>query len=169
MKKVKGTSFIEILVVVAIFAVLGLLVSRVILVTLRGSNKSEALVKVRENLDYALAVMERQIRNANEVLPCTNNPTTQLDYKDQTGKASSFACITNGSDVYVASGSARLTNNEVVITSANCLIFTCIRSSGTNQPSVMITLEARDAHATSIESAKVSSSTQIFLRTYGSN
>lgn len=72
--------------------------------------------------------------------------------------------MTNGSDVYVASGSARLTNNEIIITQCN---MTCVPSSGSNQPSVTITLEGKDAHATSIETAKVSSSTEIFLRTYG--
>lgn len=167
MKKIHGTSFIEILVVMAIFAILGLLVSRIILVTLRGSNKSEALVKVRENLDYALAVMERQLRNANGVAPCTGTSSTRIDYTDELGNSSYFECITSGSgsDVYVGSGLGRLTNNEVVITFCNIVC----ASSGTSQPSVTITLEARDAHATSIESAKVSSSTQIFLRTYGSN
>jgi len=164
MKKTRGTSFIEILVVVAIFAILGLLVSRITLVTLRGSNKSEALVKVRENLSYAMAVMERQLRNADEVAPCTGSAGTRVDYKDELGTPTYFACITSGSDVYVASGSARLTNNDVVITSCS---ITCVPSSGTNQPSVAITLEARDARPTSIESAKVSSSTQIFLRNYG--
>lgn len=160
----QGMSFIEILLVVAIFAILGILIGRITLVTLRGSNKSAALVKVRENLDYTIAVMERQIRNAEAVSPCPNTSPTRLDYKDSQGLASFFACVTSGTDVYVASGAARLTNNEVVVTSCT---FTCNPSTGINQDSVSINLEARDARSTSIESAKVSATTQIFLRTYG--
>lgn len=160
----KGMSFIEILIVVAIFAILGILVGRVTLLTLRGSNKSDALVKVRENLDYTIAVMERQIRNAEEVLPCPNPSPTRVDYKNSQGIADYFACVTSGNDVYVASGSARLTTNEVVVISCNII---CTPSTGNNQTSVSISLEARDARSVSIESARVSASTQIFLRTYG--
>jgi Tfp pilus assembly protein PilE len=163
-KRERGTSFIEILIVVAVFAILGLLVARVTLVTLRGSNKSEALIKVRENLDYAMAVMERQIRNA-EGVTCPNTSPTKLEYKDDRDFATYFACVMSGGggDSYVASGSARITNNEIVITACT---FTCTPSTGLNQDSVSINLEARDARSTSIESAKVSATTQIFLRTY---
>ncbi len=163
-KNKQGMSFIEILLVVSIFAILGILVGRITLLTLRGSNKSDALIKVRENLDYAIAVMERQIRNAEAVSPCPNASPTRLDYKDSQGSAAYFACVTSGSDVYVASGSARLTNNEIVVTSCT---LTCNPSTGINQNSVSINLEARDARSTSIESARVSATTQIFLRTYG--
>lgn len=163
-KNIRGMSFIEILLVVAIFAILGILVGRITLLTLRGSNKSDALIKVRENLDYSIAVMERQIRNAEDVIPCPNASPTRLDYIDGQGASAYFACVTSGTDVYVASGSARLTNNEVVVTSCS---ITCTPSTGLNQKSVNIYIDARDARSASIETAKVSASTQIFLRTYG--
>jgi hypothetical protein len=167
MKKKKfflGVSFIEILVVVAIFAILGVLVGRITLITLRGSNRSDALVKVRENLDYSLAVMERQIRNAEAVSPCPNPDTTRIDFFDRDGLASSFSCQSIGPTGYVASGSARLTSNEIKITACS---FTCTPAAGGNvQPSVMISLEGASANISGIEAANVTATTTIFLRTY---
>lgn len=159
----KGVSLIEILIVVAIFAVLGLLISRVILTTLRGSNRSDSLVKVRDNLDYALSVMERQIRNAESVSPCPNPDTDRIDFRDSNGIATYFACTNVGNSGYVASGSARLTNDQVAITTCSLV---CTPASGRVPPSVDISLEARGANQTGVERAIVTAVTKIFLRTY---
>ena len=159
----KGVSLIEILIVVAIFAVLGLLISRVILTTLRGSNRSDSLVKVRDNLDYALSVMERQIRNAESVSPCPNPDTTRVDFRDSNGIATYFACTNVGATGYVASGSARLTNDEVAITACSLI---CTAGTGGVPPAIDISLEARGANQTGVERAIVTIATKIFLRTY---
>ncbi len=158
-----GVSLIEIIIVVAIFSVLGVLVSRVILTTLRGSNRSESLVRVRENLDYALAVIERQIRNADGVSPCPNPDSLRIDYKSSQGISTYFACMNIGSVGYIASGSARLTSDEINIFSCS---FVCSPASGKVPPSVSVNLEARDINATGIEAARVTVATKIFLRTY---
>ena len=159
----KGVSLIEIIIVVAIFSVLGVLVSRVILTTLRGSNRSGSSVRVRENLDYALAVMERQIRNAEDASPCPNADPLRIDYRNESGTATYFACVSPGANGYVASGSARLTSDEVTISSCS---FTCFPASGRVPPSVSINLEAKDVNAVGIEAAVVTATTRIFLRTY---
>ena len=159
----KGVSLIEILIVVTIFAVLGLLVSRVILTTLRGSNRSDSLVKVRDNLDYALSVMERQLRNAESVSPCPNPDTTRIDFKDSDGISAYFACTNVGSAGYVASGSARLTSDQVSIIACS---LTCSPAAGRAPPSVNISLEARGANQAGVERAIVTAATKIFLRTY---
>jgi prepilin-type N-terminal cleavage/methylation domain-containing protein len=163
-KREKGVSFIEILIVVAIFSILGVLVGRIILTTLRGSNRSDSLVKVRENLDYSLAVMERQIRNSEGVSPCPNPDTSRVDFRNEEGLVTSFSCVgVGGGSGYIASGSARLTSEEVDI---NACSFSCSPASGNVQPSVAISLEAQDANVTGIEAAKVTTATTIFLRTY---
>ena len=160
----KGISLIEILIVVAIFAVLGVLISRVILTTLRGSSRSDNLVKVRDNLDYALSIMERQIRNAESVSPCPNSPPyTRIDFRDSNGIAAYFACTNVGASGYVASGSARLTSDQVAITACSLV---CNAASGRVPPSVDISLEARGANQTGVERAMVTAVTKIFLRTY---
>lgn len=159
----RGVSLIEILIVVAIFAVLGVLISRVILTTLRGSSRSDNLVKVRDNLDYALSVMERQIRNADSVSPCPNSDTTRIDFRDSNGTATYFACTNVGSAGYVASGSARLTSDQVAITACS---LTCTPAAGRVPPAIDISLEARGANQAGVERAIVTAATKIFLRTY---
>ncbi|KKW14525.1 MAG: hypothetical protein UY55_C0007G0001 [Candidatus Jorgensenbacteria bacterium GW2011_GWB1_50_10] len=161
--RTKGVSFIEILVVIAIFAILGILVARITVVTLRGTNRSDSLVKVRENMEFSLAVMERGIRNAEVVNPCPNPDTTVLNYSDADGVPTSFSCVNVGATGYVASGSARLTSDEIKITACS---LSCSPGSGGVNPSVTISLEAADARATGIEAAKASATTIIFLRTY---
>lgn len=152
----KGISLIEILVVIMIFAILGILISRVILVTLRGSGKSDSLVKVRENLSYSLAVIEREIRNA-ETITCPSS--TQVNYTNSRGTSTYFSC----SGSRVASGSAWLTSDEVSITACS---FTCTAASGHVPPSVTISLEAKDATITGVVAAQATVTTKIFLRTY---
>jgi prepilin-type N-terminal cleavage/methylation domain-containing protein len=158
-----GMSLLEVLVVVAIFAILGILVTRAVILTLQGSQKSDSLVKVRENLDYSLSIIERQIRSANSITPCPNPDSTIINYLDQSGNASSFSCVTNGTDSYIASGSARLTSNNVGITSCS---IACTVSGGINPPLVTIDLTLKDAFASGVQNTTVSSSTQIYLRSY---
>ena len=146
MKNNNGISMIEILIVIAIFAVLGVLSTRVIALSLQGSQKGDEQIKARENLDYAVSVIERQLRNAESITSCT---ASSLLYKDLLNGDSSFSCA----DGYVASGSARLTSEKVNVTS--CL-FTCTEGTQTTPPKVAIDIQA----------GSVSISTEINLRTY---
>ena len=152
----KGISLLEILVVITVFSILAILATMAIVLTLRGTRKSEALVRVRSNVDYSLAIMERNIRNAESFINC-GSETNVISYLDENGSLSSFSCETD----YIASGSARLTSEEVEIISCS---FTCDDS--TSPPSVEISVGARDASATGIEGAQMTTSTKIFLRTY---
>jgi len=149
----KGFTLVEILVVITVFAVLGVITTQTLLISLQGSRKSGSLTSVRENLNYALSVMERQLRNAESVV-CTKSTYTNITYNDENGKETSFSCLGD----YIASGSARLTSSETVITACE---FTCNNPVGL--PSwVGINLTAKEAKA----SGTVSVSTQIQLRTY---
>lgn len=163
-ESIKGMSLLEILVVTAIFAVLGIITTRAVILTIGGSKKSESLIKVRENLGNSMGIIERQLRNADSISECPNSSSTTISYIDQDGNAASFSCSGLGTDdAYVASGSARLTNNLVKITSCN---FTCVPGSSINPASVSVSLSAQDVAATGIVTSKVSLSTQIFLRNY---
>src|SRR5512137_3061278 len=95
-KNQKGLSLIEILVVITIFAILGIVIARSIILSLQGSQKSTGLVAVRENLDFATSIIERQLRNANSVTsacPVGGIQVNPLVYVDQNGNSSSFACV----------------------------------------------------------------------------
>jgi prepilin-type N-terminal cleavage/methylation domain-containing protein len=164
LKSGRGISLIEVLVVVALFAVLGVVISRSIILTLQGSQKSEFLVRARENIDYSLAVIERQIRNADSITECPNTDTNIINYTDQSGRLSSFSCVGVGSaDSYVASGSARLTSNTVSVSTCS---FTCTPGAGAKPPVVAVDLEVKNTNASGVQGAVVSATTQIYLRSY---
>jgi prepilin-type N-terminal cleavage/methylation domain-containing protein len=167
MKKIlrqSGMSLLEILVVVSIFAILGIITTRSVLLTLQGSKKSESIVRVRENLDYSMGIIERQIRNANSLTACPNPDPSSISYVDQTGATSTFSCVGTGTpNSYIASGSAILTSNEIEIVGCQ---FTCSPSTDANPPVVFISLEAKDVSATGVQNTSVSTSTQIYLRNY---
>lgn len=163
----KGISLMEILVVITIFAVLGILVTQSVLLTVRGSKKSETLVRVRENLNYAMGVIERQIRNADSI-DCAGSSPTELKYTDQEGNNSSFWCLgIGGEDPYVASGagvpSSRLTASTVKVTECS---FVCTPEDSVNLGHVDIAIEAKSAGSTGTESSMVTVTNKIYLRNY---
>lgn len=170
-KNIKGLSLIEILIVITIFAVIGLLSTRSIFLTIRGAKKSDSLVRVRENVNYSLSVIERQLRNS-ESVTCPNASTSTLNYISLEGTAAAFSCITAGTDKYIASGSAtliggpvvygRLTSGDITVTSCE---FTC--TVGVNAPpSVKVAIEAVDNESTGVEKGVVSIQTEIVVRNY---
>src|SRR3989304_2065390 len=106
-----GFSMIEILVVILVFATLAVLATDSLLLSLRGSRKSESTVSVRENLNYALSIIERQLHNA-ESVSCPSSTT--ISYDDGLPPADNFTCdLANG---HIASSSAQLTTNEIRVT-----------------------------------------------------
>ena len=159
-KIIKGVSLVELLVVLAIFSVLAILSTRAILLSLRGSKKSESSAIVRENIDFSFAVMERNLRSAQDA---TCPSSTRVDYVDMEGQSVYFSCESVGSDGYVSSASARLTNEKVEITSCE---FTCDPGDPNTPPSVTMSISGKDAAIQGIEAGSVSISTQVFLRSF---
>lgn len=163
MSNQKGMSLIEIVIVIGIFSVLSILVSQSLLLTLKGSRKTEVVVKVRENVNYALGIIERQLRNANSITDCTN--PLSISYLDDLGNPGTFSCQNLSGNGYIASGSAltKLTVDSVDITACS---FSCTAGSQGSPPSVTFTVTAQDSTATGISNAIVSASKQVYLRTY---
>ncbi len=161
-KILRGFSIVELLVVLVIFSVLAILVTQSLALTLTGSRKSESQISVRENLDLVFAVMERQIRNADSIVTCPLPDTNVLNYIDEYGAATSFSC--DAVDGFIASGSARLTNDDVLVTCSG--IFECDQGVGNVPPSVTITVTAVASDSQGAEGAQISTSTKILLRSY---
>lgn len=159
----KGISLLEILVVITVFSILGILATRALLLTLRGTKKSDSLIKVRSNLDYAMAIIERQLRNASLVNPCPNTDPLVLNYFDTDGVETSFSCQNITTSGYIASGSARLTSDEIKITACS---FSCEEPSAGLPPAVSISFAGEDVLNVGVEGAKVTLNSRIQLRTY---
>jgi len=163
-KKYQGTSLIEVLVVIVIFSVLAILATRGLFLALQGSRKSASQVAVRENIDTAISVIERQLRNAEGlVTTCPNLTPLVLDYIDQESNPTSFSCVDIGTDGHIASASARITNNDVNVTACS---FTCELGVGSNPPSVTLAVEASGSHGVGKDVGSITASTKVFLRTY---
>ena len=161
MKKKKGFSLVEILIVISIFSVIGILSTRIILLTMRGAKKSDSQVRVRENVNYALSIIERQIRNS-EVVNCASSTSSQIIYTSLEGVASTFSCV-SGSDSYILSGTSRLTSSDISITS--CL-FSCTQTNENDPPVMKVKIVAEDKNNTSVENGSVTVETEIVTRNY---
>lgn len=159
----RGFSIIEMLVVISIFAVIGVFTTRAISLTLKSSKKSDSLVRVRENINYSLSILERQIRNSERISSCTGSPTSSISYTSVEGILSTFSCITPGASGYIASGSARLTSSDISITTCS---FTCTQVDANNPAVVKINVVAEDATSSSVEKGTVTAETEIIVRNY---
>jgi len=163
MVKNKGISLLEILVVITVFSILAVLTTRAVFLTLRGAKKSESIINIRENVDYSLAVIERNLRNAESIVECPNTDTSIISYLDDEGVSTSFSCASDADGGYIASASGRLTSSETDITSCS---FVCENGSTGAPPAITISIEAQDATLSGLEGGQVTVSTKIFLRTY---
>jgi len=169
----KGYSIIELLVVIAIFSIISVIVSQSLVLSLRGSKKSESVIEVKNNVDVALSTMERLLRNAKSIDCSTAHASggSQVKYVDEFGANTLFACVvdsTNGN--YIASGSAspkKLTNNSAVEVT-NCVsVFSCPVIAN-SPPMVEISIKAQHKNNDILgsEGAIVESRTRVLLRTY---
>jgi prepilin-type N-terminal cleavage/methylation domain-containing protein len=160
---IAGYSLIELLVVLVVFSVLTIILTQSMASSLRGSRKSENIIEVKQNIDFALSTMERLLRNA-QSLTCTSN--VRLDYIDEHGAAGVFQC-SGGLNGHIASGSAalRLTNSLVYI-DCSAGVFQCPLPAAGVPPRVEIVLRGRDVFTPGVESAVVSSPVRVQLRTY---
>jgi len=162
-KRAQGFSLLEILVVITVFSILAILTTQAVLLTLRGAKKSESLTNVRENIDYSLAIIERNIRNADSIEECPNSNDSIISYIDENGVATSFSCASEDEIGYIASASGRLTSSEVDVTSCS---FVCVEGEGETNPAITVSISARDAVLSAMEGGEITISTQIFLRNY---
>jgi len=163
MKNKKAFSIIETLDVISIFAIIGVLVTSALSLTLRGSKKSDALIKVRENVNYSFSVIERQIRNSETIANCNGSVSQNLTYTTLEGVVTTFSCVNLGPSGYIASGSARLTSDEIAITSCS---FVCTDVSVNNPSIVTLSVTAEDITSNSVEKGSISSQIEIVTRNY---
>jgi len=158
-----GFTIIEMLVVLVIFSVVGILTARSVAVSFRNSRKSESMSKVRENIEDAMNVMERCLRNAGGI-NCVSG--SRIEYEDEYGGLSFFECTGDPEDpggTYIASQSAtsRLTNKTIDV---DCTaMFSC--NNVAIPPWVDIKINAM-ADTEGVEGFIISSQTRVSLRTY---
>ncbi|KKS96697.1 MAG: hypothetical protein UV73_C0009G0048 [Candidatus Gottesmanbacteria bacterium GW2011_GWA2_43_14] len=92
-KKNGGYSFIEMLVVITLIAILGTITSEAFILGLKAQGKSEILKEVKQNADYAGQVMDSMIRNAENVDESLCNANSEsLTILNRDGLTTTFDC-----------------------------------------------------------------------------
>lgn len=168
----RGFSLIETLVVVALFAVIAAVVAQATAVSLTGSRKADAAGKVRENISYAVNVVERQLRSARRVSsacsPSGETGQTVL-FTNEDGASATVGCTTGPSSYVYFSPPAPATTmvltNRQTVSITNCT-FVCTEGSGNLPPKIDITIEGTSRETEGAEAGIVQVQTSVNLRAY---
>lgn len=173
----KGYSVIEILVVVGVFAVLGVIATQAISLTLKSSKKNDSMVLVKQDLDNAAGNIERLLQTASTVIvggDCTTPfATPSVGFRDSTGLRKDIACFdspphnwkgTVDSRIVISSGETiryfnRFTPNAVQLSYCN---FSCYTKDLKTYVDFTATASARGV--TGIEGASFETSRKIIVR-----
>jgi len=156
----KGFSLMETLIVIGIFAVIGVIVTSSIADSIRGTKKSDATIRLRSNLELSLATIERRVRNAKELSPCVAGVQMKnFSYTDQDNTTHSFSC---GGGVVSIDGQD-ITSQEINITTCT---FVCTPPSVGLPASLDITLSGEDLLSSGEQSANFSTKSKLNLRSY---
>lgn len=174
-------SLVEILVVLGIFSILSIVATQSIFLVLRGSKKSESVVNVKQELDYAADIIERQLQNSKKIIvepsssSCTpgGTATVSAGFISQSGSRGDITCLdmpgknlyTGGTDVRVASSSGipisykyRLTSNKIAISACK---FTCFKEG--NKINMLFEITASAKGISQVEGASVTTSRRFFV------
>ncbi len=93
----KGFSVIEILVVVGVFAVLGIIATQSINLSLKSSKKGDSMVLVKQELDNVAGNIVRLLQTASSVIvPNCNSAgtaTPSVGFRNSAGRRGDIACI----------------------------------------------------------------------------
>jgi prepilin-type N-terminal cleavage/methylation domain-containing protein len=122
----KGYTLIELIAVVAVFGVVGIIIVSLLFTLLRGSRKADLLTAVRQEGDFTLSQIVRNVRygQLDSPVSCSSPVTAQsiTVTSGVDGGQTTYSCPANQTSP-ISSNSAALTdNNSVAVT--NCS-FTC--------------------------------------------
>jgi len=116
-----GFTLIELLVVVGVTGIVGIMVAGLFLSTLRTAAKTKALTEIKQNGDYAMAVMGRMIRNAKQVQSLCPGSGSAIKILNPDEKTTEFICDSVNQRIASNSG-IFLTSDKLEIPSCS---FTC--------------------------------------------
>ena len=172
-----GFTLIELLVAMAIISGLGIVIAQAFFTTTRSNTKVERLTDVKQNGEYALAVMDRLIRNARSISAvCSSDGTVQTSSAaviSSDGYETTFACALDGSVTRIASvsafGTQYLTSSSVTLGGASCdadsLVFYCTSIADVaNNLRVTFQLSQKGTPTDQFEKASTQFQTSIGLR-----
>lgn len=131
----QGFTLLEMLVSIAIVALLSTVLSQVFITTLRLNTKTELLKDMKQNGELALETMIRLIQNAKRV-DCVSSQSILITSTDD--GQTSLECALTGTTTRIAStsatGTSYLTSTSATLGGVNCtgstLMFACVSAAG---------------------------------------
>lgn len=160
-----GFSLVEMLIVMFLFALLAFIVTQSTLQSFRGTRKVDASSKVRDNLDFAASLVERNIRNAKSITSvCDGASHASIAFVTQTGVAGRYVC-SGGSNQYVtdAATGSRITSSDVSLSSCS---FTCTSNGAYNPPIIDYVFAGTAVGADGTDASFATISRRVVLRVY---
>jgi prepilin-type N-terminal cleavage/methylation domain-containing protein len=125
-KKSAGFTLIETLIVIFLMGIVLVAGGNIFFSIMKGANKAEVEREVKQNGGYALAIMERMIRNSNRVLECDPDFLTIENVNNTDNKETRFQVNSER----IASSSGELFENHLYLTGENVTVssfsFSCI-------------------------------------------
>ncbi len=164
-KNLHGFSIIEMLVVMFLFALLAFIVTQSTLQSFRGTRKVDASSRVRDNLDFAASLVERNVRNAKLITSaCDGASHASISYTTQTGTTGSYTC-SGGANQYLSDGTsgARITSSDINLTTCT---FTCTSNGVYNPPIIDFVFAGTAANAAATDTSFATISRRVILRVY---
>jgi len=126
-KKQAGFTLIETLMVVFLMGIVLVAGGNIFFGIMKGASKAEVEREVKQNGEYALAIMERMIRNSREVLKCDTGYLIIKNIDDENTKfqvdSERIASSSGKSEVPPYSNHLYLTGDNIEVAS---LFFNCI-------------------------------------------
>jgi prepilin-type N-terminal cleavage/methylation domain-containing protein len=171
LKQETGFTLVEILVVILIFGLIGTVVSATFFTSLKGASRTETVKDVKQNGDYALSVMEQNLRNAETIrTACTGNQSTQIQFTPQGSSVITTYNCTGApfriSEQIGTDPATFLTNTSVTLGSCSItnLSFTCTSGSDGKPQDIIIQFTLSDVAGSGIGSTSQTFRTQVSLR-----
>jgi prepilin-type N-terminal cleavage/methylation domain-containing protein len=158
----KGFSLIEMLIVLTVFAFLGIIITQSLASSLKGARKSEAIGNAKENIEYILNTVERTLRRVDTI--GSDSTSIKINYF-LTGRSTSEYFRCQGNDFFWVNDQ-KLNNPDIKITSCS---FNYQPATSGVPASVTLSLTGESLKSTGVEGSSYSSSIKVLLRNYSGN
>src|SRR5260221_14599893 len=103
LKSSQGFTLVELLAVITIFITVGVFITSIIVSTLRGNNKTNAIAAVQANGSYVMSQMSKLIRNVRSLQAPVSCGTiaspvssSSISLRDADNLTTIFSCTTDG-------------------------------------------------------------------------
>lgn len=149
-----GFSVFEIIIVISVFVLLIAVANQSFFASIRGQNKSEVQTLVKQDVNYAVSVIERALHSAQSVTSCS---ATSINYFDAGGKQQNFTCQ-NGS---IYSTGVSIISSSTSVSSCN---ISCLQEGGLKTVTLDLTLSQSGIFTRVDEKSTAQIKTKIRLR-----